>query len=84
MDLGRQDLPHRTGHVSVYHKWREFLLIRDTPGWQNKWPLGPVRFDVRCEIHNVEYLEIYPDQLPGAPEEFRALLTCCHGRSNSI
>jgi len=64
--------------MNTYNKWRgDWLFIRDTPDWQKKYPLGPVHFDVRCDIHNVEYTELTPEQLPQCEEEFKSLLKCC-------
>ncbi len=70
--------------TTSWHLWRKNedlklkLLIRDTPDWKKKYPLGPVHFDVRCDIHNVEYLEISPEKLPGGPKEFISFLKCCY------
>jgi hypothetical protein len=64
--------------MNKYNRWRgNWLAIRDTPNWKEKYPLGPVHFDVKCNIHNVEYLEMSPDNLPGGTEEFMSLLKCC-------
>lgn len=67
-----------------YNHWRSdwvgrpWLAIRDTPGWQEKWALGPVHFDVLCLKHEREFLEVSPQKLPSTPEEFQSFLKCCY------
>ena len=57
-----------------YNKLCPYVSIRDTPNWKENpskhW--RGVHFDIRCDIHNVEYLNI-----PAPNLNLNDILKCC-------